>query len=51
MPVPPLSEQKFIADIFERFERLSNDLQEGLPAEIEARRRQYEYYCDKLLTF
>lgn len=51
IPIPPLSEQKRIADILDRFERLTNDLQEGLPAEIEARRQQYEYYRDKLLTF
>ena len=51
IPIPPLSEQKRIADILDRFERLTNDLQAGLPAEIEARRQQFEYYRDKLLTF
>ena len=51
IPIPSLSEQKRIADILDRFECLTNDLQAGLPAEIEARKRQYEYYRDKLLTF
>lgn len=49
--VPPLPLQQKIADILDRFERLTSDLQDGLPAEIEARRRQYQYYRDKLLTF
>lgn len=51
IPIPSLSEQKRIADILDRFESLTTDLQEGLPAEINARRQQYEYYRDKLLTF
>ena len=38
-------------NILERFEKLCNDISEGLPAEIEARHKQYEYYRDKLLTF
>ena len=37
--------------ILDRFDTLCNDLSAGLPAEIEARRKQYEYYRDKLLTF
>lgn len=49
--VPPLPEQKRIADILDRFDTLCHDQTGGLPAEIEARRRQYEYYRDKLLTF
>lgn len=49
--VPPLSEQQRIVDILDRFEALTTDLQSGLPAEIEARRKQYEYYREKLLTF
>lgn len=49
--VPPLPEQKRIADILDRFDTLCHDQTVGLPAEIEARRRQYEYYRDKLLTF
>jgi type I restriction enzyme S subunit len=51
VPIPPLSEQKRIASILDRFEALTTDLQSGLPAEIEARRKQYEYYREKLLTF
>ena len=40
-----------IADILDRFDTLCNNLTSGLPAEIEARQKQYEYYRDKLLTF
>ena len=51
IPLPPLSEQRRIVEILARFEALTNDLQAGLPAEIAARRQQYEYYREKLLTF
>ena len=51
IPVPPLEEQERIVGILERFDKLCNDISEGLPAEIEARQKQYEYYRDKLLTF
>lgn len=51
IPVPPLEEQQRIVDILDRFDKLCNDISEGLPAEIEARQKQYEYYRDKLLTF
>ena len=51
IPVPPLPEQQRIVDILDRFDALCNDLTSGLPAEIAARRKQYEYYRDKLLTF
>lgn len=51
IPIPPISEQKRIVAILDRFEALTTDLQSGLPAEIEARRKQYEYYREKLLTF
>ena len=51
IPIPPLSEQQRIVSILDRFEALTTDLQSGLPAEIEARRQQYEYYRNKLLTF
>lgn len=51
IPVPPLAEQARIVSILDRFDTLCNDLTSGLPAEIEARRKQYEYYRDKLLTF
>ena len=46
-----LAEQQRIVDILDRFDKLCNDISEGLPAEIEARQKQYEYYRDKLLTF
>ena len=49
--VPPIEEQKRIVSILDRFDKLCNDISEGLPAEIEARRKQYEYYRDKLLSF
>ena len=51
IPIPPLSEQRRIVAILDHFETLVNDLSVGLPAELEARRKQYEYYRDKLLTF
>lgn len=51
IPVPSLDEQKRIVSILDRFDTLTNDLTAGLPAEIEKRRQQYEYYRDKLLTF
>ena len=51
IPLPPLEEQQRIVDILDRFDRLCNDISEGLPAEIEARQKQYEYYREKLLTF
>lgn len=51
IPVPSIEEQKRVINILEKFDKLSNDISEGLPAEIEARQKQYEYYRDKLLTF
>ena len=51
IPLPPLDEQKRIVEILDRFDSLCNDISTGLPAEIEARRKQYEYYRDKLLNF
>lgn len=51
LPIPPMSEQEYVADILDRFELLTSDLTSGLPAEIKARQQQYEYYRDKLLTF
>ena len=51
IPVPSMEEQSRIISILDRFEALTTDLQSGLPAEIEARRQQYEYYRNKLLTF
>lgn len=51
IPIPPMEEQQRIVAILDKFEALVNDISKGLPAEIAARRRQYEYYRDKLLTF
>ena len=51
IPVPPLEEQTRIVAILDKFDALVNDLSSGLPAEISARRKQYEYYRDRLLTF
>lgn len=51
IPVPSLANQQKIVNILDRFDALTNDLTAGLPAEIEKRRQQYEYYRDKLLTF
>ncbi|MCI1958016.1 MAG: restriction endonuclease subunit S [Clostridia bacterium] len=49
--VPSIANQKRIVSILDRFYSLCNDIYTGLPAEIEARQKQYEYYRDKLLTF
>jgi specificity subunit len=51
IPVPTLEEQRKITEILDKFEKLTNDISVGLPAEIESRRKQYEYYRNKLLTF
>lgn len=51
IPVPPIEEQQRIVDILDRFDALVNDISSGLPAEIAARRKQYEHYRDQLLTF
>lgn len=51
IPIPSLEEQDRIVSILDRFESLTTSLQSGLPAEIAARRQQYEHYRDKLLTF
>lgn len=51
VPLLPLDVQRRIADVLDSFDVLVNDLSSGLPAEIAARRTQYEYYRDKLLTF
>lgn len=49
--IPPLEEQNRIVTILDRFDTLTNDLTSGLPAEMEKRRQQYEYYRNRLLTF
>ena len=51
VPVPPLDAQNRIVNVLDNFEKICSDLNIGLPAEIEARQKQYEYYRDKLLTF
>ena len=49
--VPPLAEQKKIAAKLDAFDKLCNSMTEGLPGEIALRKRQYEFYRDRLLTF
>ncbi len=49
--LPPLQEQEHIVKILDKFDKLINDISEGIPAEIEARRKQYEYYRNMLLSF
>ena len=51
IPVPEEEKVKAIVNILDRFDTLCNDLSAGLPAEIKARQKQYEYYRDKLLSF
>ena len=51
IPLPPIEEQNKISNILEHFDKLINDITVGIPAEIELRRKQYEYYRNKLLTF
>jgi len=51
IPLPSIEEQQRIVDILDKFDAYCNDLTQGLPAEIEARQKQYEYYRDKLLNF
>ena len=51
IPLPPLEVQKRIVEVLDNFEKICNDLNIGLPAEIEARQKQYEYYRNILLTF
>jgi len=49
--VPPIEQQRKIVAILDRFDTLCESLTDGIPAEIEARNNQYEYYRDKLLSF
>lgn len=51
IPIPPLSEQQRIVSILDKFDTLTASISEGLPKEIELRRKQYEYYRDRLLSF
>ena len=49
--IPPLEVQEYLVNVLDNFEAICTDLEIGLPAEIEARQKQYEYYRDKLLSF
>ncbi|EAM0276389.1 restriction endonuclease subunit S [Campylobacter upsaliensis] len=51
IPLPPLAVQNEIVELLDKFDTLANDLSAGLPAEIEARKKQYEYYRERLLSF
>ena len=51
IPIPPLEEQQRIITILDKFDTLVNSISEGLPKEIALRRKQYEYYREKLLSF
>jgi type I restriction enzyme S subunit len=51
MPVPPLEVQQAVTVILDKLDDLTSDIRIGLPAEIASRRKQYEYYRNKLLTF
>ena len=51
IPIPNIERVKYVVSILDRFDTLCNDLSTGLPAEIETRQKQYEYYRDKLLSF
>ena len=51
VPIPPLAEQQRIVSILDKFETLTTSISEGLPKEIELRRKQYEYYRNQLLSF
>jgi len=51
LPVPSRAEQEKIVKILDKFETLTNDISVGLPAELQARRQQFEYYRGKLLNF
>ena len=51
IPIPPIEEQERIAGILDKFDTLVNSISEGLPREIKLRRKQYEYYREKLLSF
>lgn len=51
IPIPPIKEQERIVSILDKFDTLTTSISEGLPKEIELRKKQYEYYRDKLLSF
>ena len=51
IPIPPIEIQTKIIEILDHFDKLCNDISDGIPAEIKIRQEQYEYYRNKLLTF
>lgn len=51
IPIPSLEEQARIVSILDKFDTLTNSISEGLPKEIELRKKQYEYYRERLLNF
>ena len=51
IPIPPIEEQERIVSILDQFDTLTTSISEGLPKEIELRKKQYEYYRDMLLSF
>ncbi|WP_232711625.1 restriction endonuclease subunit S [Microbacterium lacus] len=51
IPLPPKETQRRVVELLDKFDALVNDLSIGLPAELDARRKQYEHYRDRLLTF
>ena len=51
IPIPPIEIQTKIVEILDHFDKLCNDISQGIPAEIKMRQEQYEYYRNKLLTF
>ena len=51
IPIPSIKEQERIVSILDKFDTLTTSISEGLPKEIELRKKQYEYYRDMLLTF
>lgn len=51
LPIPSMEEQQRVVNILSKFDKIVNCISDGIPAEIEARQKQYEYYRDKLLTF
>ena len=51
IPIPSLAEQNRIVSILDKFDALTTSITEGLPREIELRKKQYEYYRNMLLNF
>lgn len=51
IPLPSLIVQNYVVSILDKFDKLVNDINEGLPKEIELRQKQYEYYRERLLNF